>query len=255
MAGSEIVFIENFFNNDDEFEIEEEEKPIGCFLENFLASYEDEDDYLDDDHDHDDDFSGTNQRTVFDILESDTLTEDELSDPILSSIHQAVLASIGTTNFCPTTPDTESGKTPENQQPKTFLSHRSREQSKKFSLDTPVGGGLDSEVKSMRAHRTAEEMKKFAIELNPSTFMVIVLNKVRIYVFTSLICLLYFFQERLCNDKCCFQNQLCIPITQIGEIVKIQSDYWGSAGTLPPMNKERKEKCIKLFEKALYDHG
>jgi hypothetical protein len=60
-------------------------------------------------------------------------------------------------------------------------------------------------------------------------------------------------QNRLCNEKCCFQKQTCIPLSTIAEIAALQTDYWGEVGNLPPKNNERKEKNRKLFENAKYN--
>lgn len=61
-------------------------------------------------------------------------------------------------------------------------------------------------------------------------------------------------QERLCNSKCCHRNQTCIPLSTMEEIVSIQTEYWGSASCPPPLNKDRREKNISLFDRARYDH-
>jgi hypothetical protein len=154
------------------------------------------------------------QRSIFEIFESSYFYEDEINDQfrVVQQIHQAVHLSL------------ESVRLSSDQQlasPNVCVKSKANDPTISPEKRQPVP----------KSHRNAEELKDFAYSLSPIAFMK---------------------GGKLCNQKCCFQSQACIPNATIGQVAHIQTEYWGEIDLEAPKNNQRKVKNEALFEKAFY---
>ena len=141
---------------DEEFDFfEEKPKPEGNrevsgdekYLSNYLLAFQEDEEESDRQEEPDNANTGT-ARSIFEILESDEILEEEQQDPLISNIHSAVKA--------------------------TMMSLPSM---KRLSVPLKSGNVRNTAMKTSKtveqSHRSAEMMKDFAINLSPHTYMVL----------------------------------------------------------------------------------
>lgn len=94
------------------------------------------------------------QRSLFEILESDFVYDDEVkSDPVFASIHASVQLSLNSLGI-------------QHESPLKVVQRRGPSSAKQKQSQSSV------QSKEPTTHRNADLMKEFAINLNPHTFMV-----------------------------------------------------------------------------------